>query len=306
MRVVINGGAGFIGLALLEKLKAASVDISVADTPLRIERVRGLLRDVELIPGDLNAVSFDHLKTADTLVHLAWSSQPSNSMSAIAEDANSNIVGSVKLFERALAAGIETIIFASSGGTVYGNTNQLPIVETAPLAPVSAYGVSKLAVERYLQLMSFHAQVKGISLRVGNPYGPYQLHGVPIGLIANFLLQLGKGNPLRIYGDGQIVRDYVWIGDVADAFLSAIQLDIPSGEYNIGSGYGYSINEIANLIQEVSGTRSDRTYVDHRSFDAQKVVLSVAKFTAATNWHPNMPIKEGLNRMLEAMKDLRT
>lgn len=303
MRVLLNGGAGFIGEALADRLRAASADVYVADTMQRIERVRPSLNRANLIPCEFNIPPDDCLKNADVLVQLAWSSQPSNSMSSIADDAKTNIVGSVGLFERSIMAGVKKIIFASSGGTVYGNASILPISEDGHLAPVSAYGVSKLSVERYLQLLSLHHPVTGISLRIGNPYGPYQLRGLPIGLIANFLLQLSKGNPLRIFGDGRIIRDYIWIEDVAEAINRAIFQDMPPGEYNIGSGIGHSINEIADLVESEWGSRTPRTYVDRRSFDVQQVVLAIEKFSSAANWHPTVSLKDGIARMARATKD---
>jgi UDP-glucose 4-epimerase len=218
-------------------------------------------------------------------------------MSRIAEDASVNIVGSLELFLAAARASVRKIVFASSGGTVYGNAEKLPIEEKLPPNPVSAYGVSKVAVERYLQLAAFHNGFTGISLRISNPYGPYQLAGVPIGVIANFIRQLRAGEPLRIYGDGSVVRDYIWIDDVAHAVVMAVQKDLASGEYNIGSEIGHSINEIASSVENAMGIRTSREYVSDRSFDARKVVLSTAKFRRITSWTPHVSLGEGIERM---------
>jgi len=256
-----------------------------------------MLHGVEKRPFNSGELSAD-LKGTDVLVHLAWSSQPADSMVGMVEDANKNIVGSLKLFAAAARANVSRIIFASSGGAIYGNTDKLPILEGLSPNPVSAYGVSKVAVERYLQLVDFHHGLTGISLRIGNPYGPYQLVGTPIGLIASFIRQIRADAPLRIYGDGRIVRDYIWIGDVANAIVAAATTDMKSGEYNIGSGEGRSINEIADLVEAALGRSTSRVYFDHRSFDARQVILSTEKFRHITGWRPEISLTEGLQRMV--------
>lgn len=298
MKVILVGGAGFIGLAAIEAL-SREAQIHVVDTARRLKRARLeasaiTITATEDICGGLESV----IAGADVLIHLAWSSLPAASMKNVIDDAQNNIVGSLSTFTAAANAGIKKIIFASSGGTVYGNTCILPIEETQATNPVSAYGVSKLAVERYLQLIAFHHGVSGVSLRIGNPYGPYQLAGTPIGLVANFIRQLRAGAPLRIYGDGEVVRDYIWIDDLASAIALAAEVNMESGEYNLGSGEGHSINEVADLVERACGIRTHREHVPQRSFDASKVVLSSVKFTAATNWRPTIPLREGISRML--------
>lgn len=303
MKIALVGGAGFIGLALAARLKELSIDPVVLDTERRLARATNLLRGIKTTPYPEGAFRNASIRDADALVHLAWSSQPANSMSGMTEDAQSNIVGSLALFSFAAEAGIKKIVFASSGGTVYGNTDRLPISEDWPPNPVSAYGVSKLAVERYLQLVAFHHGLTGISLRIGNPYGSYQLAGTPIGVIANFIKLISGGAPLKIYGDGEIVRDYIWIDDVADAVSRAACCEVASGEYNIGSGKGYSINQIADLVEREMSCGSDRTYLEHRSFDAQQVILDYGKFESATGWRPTVALQQGVGRMVKAWRE---
>lgn len=302
MRVLINGGAGFIGLAIAEKLKSLSISVCIIDTIQRIARVNTLISGVQFVPIKMNSPPAILLEKFDALVHLAWSSQPSSSLQNASEDVRLNVAGSIELFDKAINHDIKKIIFASSGGTVYGNPAKVPISELSPLEPVSAYGVSKLSVERYLRLLSASSQTRAISLRVGNPYGPYQLHGTPIGLIANFLLQISKGEPLKIYGDGSIIRDYIWIEDVATAFCSAILEDIPSGEYNIGTGVGHSICDIANRVDAALGQSNQRNYIEQRTFDVQRIVLSTEKFQSFSTWRPRISLDEGLSRMIKASK----
>lgn len=303
MKVVLNGGAGFIGVALAQALlkSSANANVFVIDTPRRLQRVRSHLAGTHCLDyDDTHYGLVGVLNDADVLVHLAWSSQPANSMTGMIDDASHNIVGSLKVFTSAASARVRKIIFTSSGGTVYGNTDKLPIDETASLQPVSAYGVSKVAVERYLQLISFHHGLAGISLRIGNPYGPYQLAGTPIGVIAHFIRQLKSGSELRIFGDGAIIRDYIWIGDLANALVAAIRTDLPSGEYNIGSEIGHSINEVASMVEAATRVRASTVHISLRSFDAAQIVLSTNKFRTATDWEPRVALSEGIKLMVEA------
>lgn len=302
LRVAILGGAGFIGVSVVDRLLREHHRVQVLDTQRRLARAAPLIGGASsLETDDLSAAEIaSSLRGFDVLIHLRWSSQPANSMTGMVEDAKENIGGGVDLFNQAATVGVRKIIFASSGGTVYGNTDVLPIPEDRPLRPVSAYGVSKIAVERYLQLMAFHHGLDGISLRVGNPYGPYQLVGVPIGVIARFVRCSRDHEPVRIYGDGSIVRDYIWIEDVAEAFAIAVLRPIPSGEYNIGSGEGHSLGRIVDLIERESGRKLLREHVVDRSFDARRIVLDISKFQTLSGWKPQVPIAEGVRRMIAA------
>ncbi|WP_265519160.1 NAD-dependent epimerase/dehydratase family protein [Nitratireductor luteus] len=304
MNIAIVGGAGFIGTSIYAAFARQGFRVQIIDSGRRLARVAGLLQGVDTVMTDglATAGATQSLKGTDVLIHLAWTSHPADSMDGMVKDASENIVASVNLFSRAASLGVRKIIFASSGGTVYGNTDRVPTAEDEPLNPISAYGVSKAAVERYLRLIAFHQKLEGVSLRIANPFGPYQLKGVPIGVIANFLRSIQNHEPLRIYGDGTIIRDYIWIEDVADAFLAATQLSIPSGEYNIGTGEGYSINRIAQLLEEAIGKSLAREQAALRTFDVQKVILDNAKFSRVTGWEPRVGIADGIRKMVECQR----
>lgn len=303
----IIGGGGFIGEHLCAHLEKIGAQYTVADKAHRLDRLKHIVPSTNMVTFDGSDVSRLHhaLQSTDVVIYLSWTSQPAQSMTSMVDDAEQNILNGLRLFQFAGEAGVKRIIFASSGGTVYGNADQAPIHETSPLNPVSAYGVSKLAVEQYLQLLVQQYGLTGISLRIGNPYGPYQLTGLSIGLIANFLLRASRGEQLKIYGDGQIIRDYIWIEDLTEAILLASTEKIASGPYNIGSGCGFSINEIASIVEQRFLDLPERSYVDSRTFDARRIILDISKFADATGWQPKKSLQKGIEEMIVKVTDIR-
>jgi len=296
-RVVIVGGAGFLGTALARRFGQGGHRVLVADLAERLAAAADRLQGIEtaiLDFPDLTGIE-RVLEGADVLVHLACTSTPASSMVSFARDVADNIVPSVDLFEKAGKAGVPRVIFASSGGTVYGTPVSLPVSEDAAGNPLSGYGASKLAIENYLSLAAARDGFTGISMRIGNPYGSFQLRGAAIGVIANYLSRVRRGEAPEVWGDGGIVRDYIHIDDVADAFLEALEVpDLASGAYNIGSGVGVSINTIWEMIRAVTGTDLSLQYRQSRSFDVAAIVLDIARFRAATGWAPRIDLHDGI------------
>lgn len=300
MKVLITGGAGFIGDAVARHLAKDGFNICILDTEERLNRFdyRG---------SGISALGFNFTEPisaekifsgADTLLHLGWTTDPLSSMKAIAYDARTNIVSSIRLFEAAVNAGIENIVFASSGGTVYGAPGILPVREDDIKSPLCAYGVSKLAVEQYLDLYHHQYGIRAVSLRPGNPYGPFQLSGAAVGIIARYLNQIGRDEPLQVWGDGGVIRDYLWIGDLVRAFKHAIaDSRVPSGSYNIGSGRGCSINELIEVLFTATGRKVPVDYSEARSFDVPSIVLCIEKFSAVTGWKPETDLFEGAGKL---------
>jgi UDP-glucose 4-epimerase len=178
--------------------------------------------------------------------------------------------------------GTKRVVFSSSGGTVYGIPENSPVTEKCFTRPISAYGISKLSVEHYLDL---YKNLNGISLRIGNPYGAYQLRGTSIGLIARVLNSIKEKTPIQVWGDGSIVRDYINIKSVANAFaLSLLTKNLEPGAYNIGTGVGRSINDIIQAAFDVTGRKTPVIYSKPRGFDVSTIVLDNSKFSSATGW----------------------
>jgi UDP-glucose 4-epimerase len=297
MRVVIVGGAGFIGTALARSLTGHGMQALVLDTEARLAKSRAALAGIAIAPFDFtvdrNAQAL--LTGCDALVHLACTTNPAHSMEGIAWDAESNIAPSLRLFDAAVAAGIRRVVFASSGGTVYGAPRKLPVCETDPTRPLSAYGVSKLAIENYLAL---YTALEGISLRVANPYGAYQLGGTTVGVIARYVTAVRNDRPIEVWGDGSVVRDYVAIADVVEAFKIALSTQVlEPGSYNIGSGIGTSIRDIIEKVFQVSMQAVPVEYMQGRPYDVPAIILDCGQFTTHTSWAPTTSLHDGIHAM---------
>ncbi len=302
---VIIGGAGFLGTAAAAGLRAAGYTVRVLDTAPRLARSADLLKEAETGALDFPRLAGleRQLEGADILFHLACTSTPASSMADLTADAADNIAPSVAIFEAAGRAGIGRVIFASSGGTVYGNPATVPVPETAPCQPLSGYGASKLAIEHYLSLAAGQGGFRGISLRIGNPYGPYQLRGTAIGVIARYLCEIRDGRAPEVWGDGKVVRDYIHIDDIAAAVATAATAPgLETGAYNIGSGTGHSLNAILDTIGKVTGGAPDVRYRPARGFDVRQIVLDNAKFRAAAGWAPRVSLETGIARLWETVR----
>ena len=299
-KTVIVGGAGFLGTSIARDL-AQTRDVLVVDTASRLQAAAEWLGDtpsaVLEFPDDLSAAP-DLIAGADALVCLSWTSTPSSSMNDLAGDALENVVASARIFEEAGRAGVRRVVFASSGGTVYGNPETVPVPEEAARNPLSGYGASKLAAEHFLHVAAARDGFSGVSLRVGNPYGPFQLRGAAIGIIAQFLNSIARGETPEIWGDGMVVRDFLHVDDVISAFRHAVDVaDIPSGAYNVGSGQGTSVLDVWALIRTITGTRIDPIHKPSRGFDVETIYLDTRRLRAATGWAPRVSLREGIQRL---------
>jgi len=302
MRVIIIGGSGFLGGEIIKVFRASGHNCVVLDADYRLGRLSSKEKDVEYIVYNFfGGDSIEpYLENTDVVIHLASSTYPSKSMENILYCAQTNIIASLRLFEALDKRGIKRLIFASSGGTVYGMQERLPINERELALPINAYGVSKLTIESYLSIFK---SLSGVSLRIANPYGYAQLFGSPIGLIAHTLLALEAGQKIQIWGDGKIVRDYIAVEDVAKAFLLAADLSItPPGRYNIGSGIGKSINEILDECFTISGRSVSIEYKAQRSFDVPAIILDCSKFTKLTDWTSAIGLQLGITNLWGRLK----
>jgi UDP-glucose 4-epimerase len=299
MASLLTGATGFIGRNLLREL------VSRGDRVIAISRVpanhcdeseqlvswRRLPETVAEWHGLLEQVS--------TIYHLAWSSLPQSSNADPLLDASDNIIGTLTLLEAAKKAPNVRVVFSSSGGTVYGILASVPAKEFHGTQPRCAYGISKLAIEKYLGLYRELWGLDCVALRVSNAYGPGQQVGRNFGAISTFAAQLAAGEPITIFGDGSVIRDYIYIDDLVDAFIAAGNCRGGPTVVNIGSGVGKSLNDIVAELRQIH-TSVEVNYLPGRDLDVPVSVLDISLAKAALNWSPHTSFEAGVERTAKA------
>jgi UDP-glucose 4-epimerase len=212
----------------------------------------------------------------------------------ISREAELTVLGAVKMIERAVASRVDRMVFASSGGAVYGVTPSVAVSEVTPTRPISQYGLAKLTVERYLDLFRHAYDANYITLRLANVYGPTDRFGPSRNVIANLLKCLVDKTPFIVWGDGTITRDYVFITDVIEAFRLAADSTLGCGVFNIGTGTGTSISKLAEVCFTVTGRSVDIHYQNGRPCDVPFNVLDCRKAAEELQWIPHVPLSRGI------------
>ena len=303
MKVLVTGGQGYLGSHLVEQLLAEGHTVHcLSRSPMGLlpaslmqhPGYRGFCGSFA-DPAGLDRA----LEGCELCVHLAWGSLPQPSNSDPRGDLSINLLGTLELLEACGRAGVQRFVFVSSGGTVYGVPQAVPIREDHPTQPTCAYGISKLAAEKYLSLYARLLGLRAVTLRVANPYGGRQRLDAPQGAVAVFLGRALRGDPIEIWGDGSVVRDFVALPDVIEALRQAMALTatLPSGEhrlFNIGSGEGLSLNSLVDLLDQSLGRQLERRYLPGRSFDVPISVLAIGLAEAELGWRPQLGLEEGI------------
>lgn len=300
-RFCVLGAAGFIGKNLCQNLLKQGYSVRAFG---RSHTVPSALLGCEWVSGDfLDPTSVaSAIKDCDVIFHLVTSTTPFIANADMLADLNSNVVGSLHLLNACRNNGVRRIIYVSSGGTIYGIPKQIPTPETAPTNPITAYGISKLAIEKYLALYEYLYSMQYRVLRVANPFGPHQLASKNQGVIPTFIQRALADKPIDIWGDGTIIRDYVYIDDVVEALLLATTHDGPSREFNIGSGKGYSLNKI---VETISAQLNVKIQVDRRPSRSVDVPASTLDISLANNelkWRPQTTFNQGLESTISWIK----
>jgi UDP-glucose 4-epimerase len=302
---LVLGGKGFIGSHLVDGLVAAGHRVRVLDrpgvTPLSDPEI---VRRVEWQDGDSTSEQEIEkgLSGCDICYHLVSTTLPKSSNADPIFDVESNVIGALRLLKSAVRLGVKKVVFVSSGGTVYGIPQFLPVPETHPTDPISSYGIGKLAIEKYLHLFYDLHKLEYTILRVSNPYGERQRTRASQGAIAIFLGKILRGETVDIWGDGSTVRDYVYIGDVVEALLSSA---VHTGEqrvFNIGAGQGLTLNEVLDAIETATGRKSIRNYAPARGFDVPRSVLAIDRAKEFLNWQPRTSFADGLSRTVSWLR----
>jgi len=212
------------------------------------------------------------------------------------------MVATLQMLNAMVVKKIPKIVFISSGGTVYGIPKYLPIDEQHPTDPLVSYGITKLAIEKYLQMYSHLYGIRAVTLRVANPFGERQRIETAQGAVGVFLHHALKGIPIDIWGDGSVTRDYIHVSDVAEAFVRAVEYSGSKSVFNISSGFGTSLSDLIDMLENVLGKPIERRYLPGRPFDVPASVLSNELARTELKWAPSISMHDGIARTAEWMK----
>lgn len=306
MKCVILGGAGFIGSHLAAALLQEGHRVRIFDRPDR-DRVQPFdwRDDVEWLEGDfVNPADTEHALAGQEIVfHLVSTTLPKTSNENPAYDVASNLGGSLGMLQLAVRHELKKVIFVSSGGTVYGVPRQIPIPETHATDPLCSYGICKLAVEKYLHLFQTLHGLDYCVLRLSNPFGERQRIASAQGAVTTFLRKALNREMIEIWGDGSVVRDYIYVGDAVQAMIAATNRLADVRVINIGSGLGQSLNDILTAIEQLTGRAVRRSYVAGRPFDVPANVLDITRARDTLGWQPRVSFAEGLARTARWLSD---
>jgi UDP-glucose 4-epimerase len=294
LKSLVLGGNGFIGTHLVDGLLEEGWPVRIYDrSPNRFRATPG---GAEYVEGELgnHGLIRAAVEGMEVVFHFVSTTIPKTSNDDPIYDVRSNLVDTLQLLESCVEAGVRKVVFASSGGTVYGRPQGVPIAEDHPANPITSYGIVKLAVEKYLGLFEHLHDLDYAALRISNPYGPYQDPGGQQGVIPVFLNRLRTGRPVTIWGDGSVVRDYLYVSDLVEALKLAARADLGRKVLNVGSGRGTSLNELIAIIARVTGERPEVRYVAGRSLDVPANVLDVARVREELGWRPRTGLDEGI------------
>lgn len=298
-KVFVTGGTGFLGSHIVELLLQQGHDITVLTSSSSIHpNIQPFQDQINIVRGNFgnHQLVLQHLTAVDIIIHIAWTTVPKTASENPIYDAQSNIIGSIHLLEAAVEAKVKKVIFVSTGGALYGVPMYTPIDEQHPIRPISAYGISKMAFERYLH---FFYQNKGLDytiFRIANAYGTRQNLTKNQGVIGIWLQKILQHQAIEIWGDGEVVRDYIYATDVARSIVHSLDYIGKSKVFNIGSGVGYSLNEILQVCKQVSQKDPMVQYLDGRSFDVSVNILSIKRAQEVLGWQPIVSIEEGIQQ----------
>lgn len=307
MKSLIIGGNGFIGTNLVPALLANGHSVRVFDRyPSRFKEPQP---GVEYVVGDFGNHGEVHeiVQGVDFVFHLAYTTLPHTSNEDPVYDIRSNVVDTVQLLQECRSNKVSKVIFVSSGGTVYGVPQTTPIKEEHPTEPICSYGITKLAIEKYLHLFNRLYGLDYVAARLSNPYGEQQNPNAKQGAVTVFLGNLASGRPITIWGDGEVVRDYIYIGDAVDALVKAANYQPGPQDprvFNVGAGEGYSLNQLIDAMRQVCDTSVDVKYTPGRPEDVPANVLDISKARQWLNWEPKVGLHEGLSRTWRWLRSL--
>jgi UDP-glucose 4-epimerase len=305
MRILVTGGAGFIGSHVVDAYLQLGHSVSIIDNLSTGKRAninsKATFYEIDIRDATAVAKLFQG-QSFDIVNHHAAQMDVRRSVEDPAFDASVNIVGVLNLLESCVKNGVRRFIFASSGGAIYGEQDYFPADEKHPTRPISPYGVAKLTTENYLYYYSAVHGLNYVSLRYANVYGPRQNPEGEAGVVAIFTSKMLNGSQPIVNGDGKQTRDYVYVGDVVDANVRALDFK-GCGMFNIGTGRETDVNVLFEQIRKAAGTTCVRRHGPAKKGEQQRSVLSFARIADELGWKPVVELEDGLKRTVQHFRD---
>ncbi|MCL4385585.1 MAG: GDP-mannose 4,6-dehydratase [Actinobacteria bacterium] len=305
MKILITGGAGFIGSHVADLLLENEYDVCIVDnlSSGKLENVNSNAKFYKCDIRDSQIYKIIEDEKPQIIIHNAAQMSVRNSVEDPLNDADINIIGGLNILEAAKKTKVEKIIFASSGGVVYGEQQYFPADEDHPTKPICPYGVAKLSYEKYLYYYHYIFGIKYIALRYANIYGPRQDPYGEAGVVAIFSKKLLSDDQPVINGDGMQTRDYVYVKDVATANLLAVNTDY-IGEINIGTALETNVNKIFNILKNAAGKPDlEEVHGPAKDGEQKRSVLSYRKAQQILGWKPEVKLEEGLVKTFNWFKE---
>lgn len=309
MNILILGAAGFIGTHLAIKLAEDNnnnitlFDRENADfSPI----LKKNFTNVSIFRGDFDENN-DFLvltKNQDVIYHLISTSIPSNSNQQIAEEIEANVIVTIHLLDACVQNNIKKVVFLSSGGTVYGKTEEKLLAEDMPTNPISTYGIQKLTIEKILYLYNYLYSLDYRIVRLANPYGPYQKPNGVQGVVTTFIYKCLMHEEIKVFGDGSIIRDFIYIDDTINGILNIVNGDASERIFNLGSGEGKSINEVIDSIEIALDLDINVIYTKGRPVDVPINVLDIQRYESNFGELKTISLIEGIKKTADFMREI--
>jgi UDP-glucose 4-epimerase len=302
MNILVFGGCGFIGSHLVDTLLANGHKVRVFSRSY--ELYRAPLKNVDYILGDFGnrGLVSSAVKGMDVVFNLISTTVPKTSNDDPVFDVTSNVIETLHLIEACVREHVDKVVFISSGGTVYGIPEKLPVDEECRTNPICSYGISKLTIEKYLYLFNKLYGLNYTIIRPSNPYGPRQNPNNIQGAVSVFMGKVLRNAPITIWGDGSVTRDYLFIDDLIDGIYLATFSDSDYRVFNIGSSTGTSLTGLITLIREVTQADIELIYESDRSFDVPELILDSTRARNELRWSPRVCLRDGLRATWESLR----
>lgn len=308
MNVILLGAAGFIGTNIVIALaKEGGHRITVVDrNRTYFQALEDMnIQNLRIVQSNLTMdADFESLvKGQDIVYHLVSTTVPTTSNQAIAEELKGNVVLSANLFEACVHQGVKKVVFLSSGGTVYGKEVECPLDEKTATNPITSYGIQKVTIEKLIYLYNYMYGLDYRIIRLANPYGPYQKPNGVLGAVTTFTYKALRGEEINVYGDGSVVRDFIYIDDVVRGIQNIVNGADRHHTFNLGCGYGTSIKQVLDTIQEALDIEVKVKYTEGRKVDVPVNYLDIKRYETAYGALNPIGLRDGIKKTAEFMKE---